>query len=236
MLKYPEIFRRPSPATLDSLGPRTHIMERPGDARGVTNDRPNCLSRSVPIGSEARLAYDHASTIKCVESTFPTYPESMQSMPHELQHSQWTQAIQAAAWDTHPAGWRRQTLEPAPTNNYGPMIMNGGFLHQGDRYYLESENQEQRVIDRLLDSIRFCEMNLRSNQIADSHHGTYEWVFNESYGDQFKMSQSPVRAAHSFLKWLSNDQPLFWILGKPGSGKSTLMKFLANHKQTSAML
>jgi len=116
------------------------------------------------------------------------------------------------------------------------MVMNGGNLHQGDRYYLESENQEQRGIDRLLDSIHFREMNLRSNQIADSHHGTYEWVFNESCGDRSKMSPIPFRAADSFLEWLSNDQPLFWISGKPGSGKSTLMKFLANHKQTSAML
>ena len=79
-------------------------------------------------------------------------------------------------------------------------------------------------------------MNLRSNQIADSLHGTYEWVFNESYRDRYKMSQIRVKAADSFLEWLSNDQPLFWISGKPGSGKSTLMKFLANHEQTSAML
>jgi ABC-type lipoprotein export system ATPase subunit len=38
------------------------------------------------------------------------------------------------------------------------------------------------------------------------------------------------RAFEVMLKpWLSSHDSLFWITGKPGSGKSTLMKFLAAH-------
>ncbi|KAL2204443.1 hypothetical protein CC79DRAFT_1400618 [Sarocladium strictum] len=35
-----------------------------------------------------------------------------------------------------------------------------------------------------------------------------------------------------FDEWLKSDSQLYWVSGKPGSGKSTLMKFLAEHSQT----
>ncbi|KAF5635799.1 hypothetical protein F52700_5111 [Fusarium sp. NRRL 52700] len=36
----------------------------------------------------------------------------------------------------------------------------------------------------------------------------------------------------SFINWLKSDLPVYWISGKPGSGKSTLMKFLMSHSRT----
>ncbi|OTA93618.1 hypothetical protein M434DRAFT_63356, partial [Hypoxylon sp. CO27-5] len=35
-----------------------------------------------------------------------------------------------------------------------------------------------------------------------------------------------------FLNWLRKSSGVFWVSGKPGSGKSTLMKFLASHAKT----
>ncbi|PTD04165.1 hypothetical protein FCULG_00001924 [Fusarium culmorum] len=41
----------------------------------------------------------------------------------------------------------------------------------------------------------------------------------------------------SFSSWLQSDNhPLFWIQGKPGSGKSTLMKFIIENKNTERLL
>lgn len=42
------------------------------------------------------------------------------------------------------------------------------------------------------------------------------------------------KGAQRFREWLGepNSDDLFWISGKPGSGKSTLMKFLASHRTT----
>ncbi|KAI9167865.1 Dehydrogenase RED2 [Paramyrothecium foliicola] len=40
----------------------------------------------------------------------------------------------------------------------------------------------------------------------------------------------------TFVEWLRSDEPFFWIQGKPGSGKSTLIKFLINHESTQALL
>ncbi|KAG8355654.1 hypothetical protein FVEN_g6527 [Fusarium venenatum] len=40
----------------------------------------------------------------------------------------------------------------------------------------------------------------------------------------------------SFGAWLQSDDPLFWIQGKPGSGKSTLMKFIIENDNTACLL
>ncbi|KAI1022170.1 hypothetical protein LB504_007299 [Fusarium proliferatum] len=40
----------------------------------------------------------------------------------------------------------------------------------------------------------------------------------------------------SFVDWLKSDLPVYWITGKPGSGKSTLMKFIISDSRTPAAL
>lgn len=42
--------------------------------------------------------------------------------------------------------------------------------------------------------------------------------------------------ATEFGCWLRSEQTLFWISGKPGSGKSTLTKFLASSSETLRLL
>ncbi|KAH7367379.1 hypothetical protein B0T11DRAFT_53324 [Plectosphaerella cucumerina] len=39
-----------------------------------------------------------------------------------------------------------------------------------------------------------------------------------------------------FVQWLEHDNGLFYISGKPGSGKSTLMKYIAEEEQTTDLL
>jgi hypothetical protein len=61
------------------------------------------------------------------------------------------------------------------------------------------------------------------------------------------MREIETRAGHTFdwvydkpsvalSKWLRRGQDIFWISGKPGSGKSTLMKFIQNDSRTSELL
>ncbi|KAF5688015.1 hypothetical protein FCIRC_2086 [Fusarium circinatum] len=40
----------------------------------------------------------------------------------------------------------------------------------------------------------------------------------------------------SFTDWLLSETPIYWINGNPGSGKSTLMKYLLEHTRTSELL
>ena len=61
-------------------------------------------------------------------------------------------------------------------------------------------------------------MNARRRQLAEQSTAYLEWVW-----------QKPSEGDSDFAEWLCNDSPIFWITGKPGSGKSTLMKYLAGH-------
>lgn len=40
----------------------------------------------------------------------------------------------------------------------------------------------------------------------------------------------------SFISWLQSDKKLFYIAGKPGSGKSTLVKFITQHHRTRELI
>lgn len=57
----------------------------------------------------------------------------------------------------------------------------------------------------------------------------------ENNGDKYaKSSRSSVSTQPwpDFLDWLEHGQGVYWMNGKPGSGKSTLMSYLTGHKRT----
>jgi len=64
------------------------------------------------------------------------------------------------------------------------------------------------------------ELDHRMNSIEDPFAETFAWIFHMS----------------GFTSWLQSGSGLFWIHGKPGSGKSTLMKFIVQHKTTLELL
>jgi hypothetical protein len=95
-------------------------------------------------------------------------------------------------------------------------------------------------------------MNERRNQIADPHTESFQWIFEdppnteaselgwddiEDFHDARKDEEAVRLASSNFLSWLASpEQPLFWISGKPGSGKSTLIKFLVQDPRTKQHL
>lgn len=90
----------------------------------------------------------------------------------------------------------------------------------------EQKQRSQSQRKKFLGSLMFDETNRRMNEIATSHRDTFQWIFDDD----------PERPWDSFTTWLKGDGPIYWIHGKPGSGKSTLMKFVANASQTKDCL
>src|SRR5271156_231640 len=70
----------------------------------------------------------------------------------------------------------------------------------------------------MLHSLSFAETSHRLRDIATAHSTTFDWIFDDDI---------------DFVSWLRDDRGIYWIRGKPGSGKSTLMKFLHNSERTS---
>ena len=90
------------------------------------------------------------------------------------------------------------------------------------------EGRERLRADLIvLDSLRFRTIDVRRAEIKVAHSSTFEWIFDSS---------SPETKKLGFASWLEEGQGSFWISGKPGSGKSTLCKFLADASQTQKLL
>ncbi|KZM21496.1 uncharacterized protein EKO05_0006186 [Ascochyta rabiei] len=85
---------------------------------------------------------------------------------------------------------------------------------------------EQAILSRL----RFVRLEDRYSTISPAHHNTLTWLFG-SHGDQAQHASSTT-----FAQWLQSDDNLYWVSGRPGSGKSTLMKFLCAHQSTKEQL
>ncbi|KAF1966492.1 hypothetical protein BU23DRAFT_486369, partial [Bimuria novae-zelandiae CBS 107.79] len=64
--------------------------------------------------------------------------------------------------------------------------------------------------------------------IKPAHEATLEWVFEDAH-----KTHTPW---DSFKHWLHNKAGLYWITGKAGSGKSTLVKFLDKDHRLRASL
>lgn len=78
----------------------------------------------------------------------------------------------------------------------------------------------------VLDSLNFLVMQNRETEIASAEAATFDWIFRDP-----RVSDRPW---HNFYEWLSGhgSDRLYWISGKAGSGKSTLMKHLVRHEST----
>ncbi|KAH9236527.1 hypothetical protein K456DRAFT_1736659 [Colletotrichum gloeosporioides 23] len=81
------------------------------------------------------------------------------------------------------------------------------------------EARTHRITRTILESLHFTQIKERQNEIPKAHKDTFEWIFRDDTPGQFS-------------RWLQESSGIFWITGKPGSGKSTLMKFILGHETT----
>ena len=92
----------------------------------------------------------------------------------------------------------------------------------------QKQNREQRKDDQrrqnaILEHLSFPTMEVRYETIDPAHTETFAWIFNGG--------------AFGFSDWLEGtDESLYWINGKAGSGKSTLMKYIVDNPRTKLRL
>ncbi|KAK6209767.1 hypothetical protein QIS74_11351 [Colletotrichum tabaci] len=82
------------------------------------------------------------------------------------------------------------------------------------------------VLKTLLDCLYFHQEIDRFHDIKPAHKGTFEWIYSEP-----RLGASGATWTN-FHGWLQNDSGIYWISGKAGSGKSTLMKLVGTDKRT----
>ncbi|KAK6840192.1 hypothetical protein PG987_006058 [Apiospora arundinis] len=86
---------------------------------------------------------------------------------------------------------------------------------------LELRGTEAGSNHKLLKKLYFKSISTRERKIEKAHSSTFQWLVNSD--------QQPKQCL-DFTTWLRRGTGVFWIHGKPGSGKSTFMKFVCNQE------
>lgn len=89
-----------------------------------------------------------------------------------------------------------------------------------DRLRLLTTNIESTALENwVLASLTFDQIQYRQETVAIAHQKTFGWALDPL---------SPTKLE----PWLRTGSGIYWIKGKAGSGKSTLMKYLITHPST----
>ena len=83
-------------------------------------------------------------------------------------------------------------------------------------YISLSEEARKWCLGVLLAGLRYSGMKDREERISEAHQSTFRWLFKDSNDNKWT----------HFKDWLKSNDKLYWITGKAGSGKSTLMKYI----------
>ncbi|KAL1850954.1 hypothetical protein Daus18300_012745 [Diaporthe australafricana] len=84
----------------------------------------------------------------------------------------------------------------------------------------------------ILRSLGFESRPARHSSIPEASIHTFEWAFSN-----VSLSKGPLDLrTGGLLEWISDGDGFFWVTGKPGSGKSTFMKHVADHPSTQTAL
>ena len=85
------------------------------------------------------------------------------------------------------------------------------------------ERTESEWRASLLGWLAFAEISDRRQKIKKAHRDTFEWIFEPGN-------------TTGFAEWLQTGDGIFWISGKPASGKSTLIKFVTDEERLHILL
>ena len=83
---------------------------------------------------------------------------------------------------------------------------------------------------RIVECLRYAEITEREERIVKAHPTTFDWLYQE---DPIGLQSKPHT---SLLRWLRACDGSFWISGKAGCGKSTIMKYLYQNDETMKAL
>lgn len=107
---------------------------------------------------------------------------------------------------------KKQRTEHVWSQNHS---YDGSWQHNGHHFGTQVFNYaaNERVEDLILRHLEYPEMHDRKARIPESARNTFSWI---------------LEPGADFRDWLraEQDENFFWIAGKAGSGKSTLMKYL----------
>ncbi|KAK5685480.1 hypothetical protein LTS10_003559 [Elasticomyces elasticus] len=96
------------------------------------------------------------------------------------------------------------------------------------------EQRQRRDHQRFLNSLSFPEIDQRRSTVKAAYPDTFQWIFDVPGASESLVPGT--RETAKFGSWLRADASVYWISGKAGSGKSTLMAFILEDPRTMQAL
>lgn len=118
-------------------------------------------------------------------------------------------------------------------------------IYMSSHHIRSPPTSSQEIHEKLLESLVFSTMNDRHEDIPERHRETFDWILDDGnkkatqkqeITDEDDLVESTLKTGSDFRDWLFRGSGLYWISGKAGSGKSTLIKFLRNDNRVCKAL
>ncbi|KAF7185359.1 hypothetical protein HII31_13338 [Pseudocercospora fuligena] len=117
-----------------------------------------------------------------------------------------------------------------------------GLVNRVEKAVLSDQVNDTTLRKAIVASLAFPEMNTRRQTIPDAAYSTFAWLLKD-----FDRSKEQLKSdlpdqwqtdGNIFRRWLEESYAtdLFWVSGKPGSGKSTFMKYICEQSETRNIL
>ena len=157
-------------------------------------------------------------------------------------HVSWLRAESQRPWDAGPSGSRTLWTGPLQRQQYSNVAAESegvGILAvetinpdlvTGINETLFNPDKTELVQECILERLTLTNIKAREDEVSKAHSETFQWGFAAKKDTRFASSMDN----NDFVVWLSNENEsrIYWINGKAGSGKSTLMRFIVKHEQT----
>ncbi|KAJ4016022.1 hypothetical protein NW752_006956 [Fusarium irregulare] len=232
--------------------------ELQGEVRSLSSTRQNGKAWNA-FSSAIRARY-HQNKLRDLEGTLRKQKEVLEThlLATQTQAVALTQKKEFQALSDHVQHLVRQiaagntSLESRVQAEHGETraLLVKEVKDTGGQVTSDIATASQRM--RFLDSLKSDSMNQRYNDIKDPEEATYQRIFaaydracddiSEPDRDEIELLPngrylaSIDKGLDQLASWLQNSDSLFWISGKPGSGKSTFMKTIVNSSSVKMLL
>jgi hypothetical protein len=131
------------------------------------------------------------------------------------QYLSWDQS-QKTMWALLKSEWKLTDITSRTLRSKDPLIV----------------EKDAEIHHKIIQSLFFENLGYREGAIKEPYAKTFEWIFQEPPLDSEGRSKWS-----SFPNWLQeSSSDVYWITGKPGAGKSTLIKFIVTDERMKSCL
>jgi hypothetical protein len=109
-----------------------------------------------------------------------------------------------------------------------------GYFTQIEAVPVATARRDELLITKtiettILETLRFSTIGDRREAVPEAHRQTFRWILHDLGTDE-------KRPWDNFIHWLRYGNEIYWINGKAGSGKSTLMRYIYDNPITQQEL